>query len=250
MIDPAGPTALRSASMPTRNKALGIVVPTVLSLLALTTTALATDVRGTMTIPPTLPSIVPATPDDALGRVRYWDEWNGFMDPRSPHFDAARELAVVLTGASGPSTGEQPPYRIHNGSLFPATIVARAGTGIQIRNDDANAYELFAEGLADFAPLPTAAGNPRPITLPAEPGNWPIHDRLYAHVHGHLHSIPDLVARAFVEPSGAYVFRGVAPGSYILHVYHGPREAIAAQPVEVLEGHELVIPALLVTPPS
>lgn len=228
---------------------LGISVPVVLSLLALTTSALAGDVRGTLTAPSTTPSIVPELTPEALSRARYWDEWNGFMDPRSPHFEPARELAVVLTGAGEPSTGEQPPYRIFNGSLYPATIVARAGTGIQIRNDDGTSYELFAEGLADFAPLPTAPGNPRPLTMPAEPGNWPIRDRLYPHVVGHLHTLPDLVARAFVEPSGAYTFRGVAPGSYTLHVYHGAREAIPAQPVTVTES-ALTIPAVVVTPPS
>lgn len=233
--------------MPTRKKTLGAALLALVSL-ALTTTALAVDVRGTMTIPPTVHSLVPDVAADAVGRTRYWDEWNGFIDPHPARFDAGRELAVVLTGSGPVSTGEQPNYRIHNGSLFPATIVARTGTGIQIRNDDANAYELYADGMADFPATPTAAGNPRLITLPAEPGNWAIHDRLYSHVHGHLHSIPDLVARAFVEPNGSFVFRGVAAGSYMLHVYHGPNEVITAQPVVVVEGHELVIPALLVTP--
>ena len=236
--------------MRTRFPKLGILLPVVLSVLALTTSALAIDVRGTMTIPPTLPSLVPALAPEAEGRARYWDEWNGFIDPRPAHFDAARELAVVLTGAGEPSTGEQPPYRIHNGGLFPSTIVGRAGTGIQIRNDDGTTYELYAEGLAEFAPLSTAPGSPRPITLPAAAGSWPVRDRLYAHVVGHLHAVPDLVARAFVEPNGSYTFRGVAAGSYMLHVFHGPREVITPQAVEVVEGHELTIPAVLCTQPS
>lgn len=222
-----------------------------LSLALLTaSSALAGDVRGALTVPTDLASMVPAPSDAAIPRLRYWEEWNGFLEARPRRLDVAREIAVVLTGGAA-SSGEQPPYRIHNGALMPSTIVARAGTGIQIRNDDGTAYELFAEGLSDFAPIQTAPGNARPVTIGAE-GHWVIRDRLHPHVIGHLHAVPDLVARAFVEPSGAFVFRGVEAGNYTLRAFHGEREIIAPTAVTVPDGHELVVPAIAVsaTPPA
>jgi hypothetical protein len=68
----------------------------------------------------------------------------------------------------------------------------------------------------------------------------------------HLHAMPDLVAQAFVEPSGAFVFRGVEPGNYMLRAFHGESEIIAPTAVTVADGHELVIPAIAVraTPPA
>jgi uncharacterized protein (DUF2141 family) len=217
---------------------------TALSLVS-ASTALAGDVRGALTVPTDLASMVPPPAEAAVARSRYWEEWNGFIEARPRRIEVAREIAVVLTGGPA-STGEQPPYRIHNGSLFPSTIVARAGTGIQIRNDDGTAYELFAEGLADFAAIQTAPGNARPVTVGAE-GNWAIRDRLHPHVVGHLHAIPDLVSRAFVEPSGAFVFRGVEPGSYTLRAFHGAREIMTPTPVTVGDARELVVPAIAVS---
>lgn len=204
---------------------------------------LAVDVRGTLTVPSDYAaSAAPAETDAQRSRARYWEEWNGVLDPRPARLDPSRELAVVLTGQGAPSEGEQPPYRLHNGSLAPATIVARAGTAIQIRNDDGVAYELFAEGNEEIGPISTAPGNVRPITVPPE-GSWPLRDRIHPHVRGHLHAVADLVARAFVEPSGAYTFRGVAPGTYTLRVFHGAGE-VASQQVVVPEGGQLTVPAI------
>jgi hypothetical protein len=50
-----------------------------------------------------------------------------------------------------------------------------------------------------------------------------------------------LVARAFVEPAGGYVFRGVEPGAYNLHVYQGEREIAPAQAVSVGDNRELTV---------
>ena len=225
----------------------GRLVPVLLCGLALVTTssALAGDVRGSLTVPGDLPSMVVAPTPEAERRLRYWEEWNGFLEARPHRLDVGREVAVVLTGGTA-SAGEQPPYRIHNGALSPSTLVARAGTGIQIRNDDGTAYELFAEGLADFAAIQTAPGNARPITVGAE-GHWVIRDTLHPHVVGHLHAIPDLVSRAFVEPGGAFVFRGVEPGNYTLRAFHGDHEVIAPTPVVVGDTRELTIPAIAVS---
>ncbi|AKF04515.1 hypothetical protein DB32_001664 [Sandaracinus amylolyticus] len=214
-----------------------------LAILGIPAVGLAVDVRGTLTVPSDLASqTTPVETDAQRARARYWEEWNGVLDPRPTRLDVAREIAVVLTGPGAPSEGEQPPYRVHNGTLTPATLVVRAGTAIQIRNDDGVAYELFAEGLSDFGAIQTAPGNARPVTVP-QPGNWPVRDRVHPHIRGHLHAIPDLVARGFVEPNGAYTFRGVAAGTYQLHVFQGARE-LHTQEIVVPESGQLTVPAI------
>lgn len=187
--------------------------------------------------------MTPAPTDEAQARLRYWEEWNGFLDPRPTRVDPAREIAVVLTGEGTLVEADQPPYRIHNGSLQPATVVVRVGSGFQLRNEDGCSYEIFAEGLEEIGPVQTAPGNARPLTVSAA-GHWPLADRNYPHVRGHLHAIADLVARAQVDAQGAYTFHGVPAGSYVLHVYHGDHEA-SSQPVTVTDA-PLTIPAIQV----
>ncbi len=234
---------MRQVLLGTRSRRT-LAVTLVLVLSAVCSSALAGDVRGTLTIPSDLASMTPPIADAALARARYWEEWNGFLDPRPTRLDPSREIAVVLTGDGPVSEGEQPRLRMQNGSLSPATVVARIGTGFQIQNDDGCSYEIFAEGLEELSPVQTAPGMARPITV-STAGHWPLADRNYPHVHGYLHVIADLVARAQVEPNGSYVFHDVAPGSYTLHVFHGDHEA-ASTPVTVGDQHELVVPAIQV----
>jgi hypothetical protein len=228
---------------------------TVLPVLAVTSacslfaaTALAGDVRGTLTVPTDFPSMTTQPAEADAARLRYWEEWNGFLEPRPARVETARELAVVLTGEGAPSTGEQPALRLHNGSLFPSTVVIRVGVATPLRNDDACAYEIFAEGNAELGPVQTAPGNARPLNVSA-PGHWALRDRNLPHVQGHLHALPDLVARAFVEPTGGYVFRGVEPGSYTVHVFQGEVEVAPPQTVTVADTHEIVVaPVTLARP--
>lgn len=235
-------TVRRASGAGARARQRSIGFATLLAILGIPAVVLAVDVRGTLQIPSDLASMTPQPTDAERARQRYWEEWNGVLDPRPARLDAARELAVVLTGSGPVADGEQPPYRIHNGSLSPATIVARAGTAISIRNDDGIAYELFAEGNSEFGPIQTAPGNARPVTLSA-PGHWEVRDRVHPHVRGHVHAVADLVARAFVERDGSFTFRGVPAGGYRLHVFHGERE-ILSQDVTVPEGGAFTVPPI------
>src|SRR4249920_1012920 len=108
-----GPTADRSTK--TRASATTLVVSLALLLSAVASTALAGDVHGTLTVPTDLVSITPAPSDEAATRMRYWEEWNGLIDPRPTRVDPSREIAVVLTGEGAMSETEQPPFRFHNG---------------------------------------------------------------------------------------------------------------------------------------
>jgi hypothetical protein len=225
-----------------RGRALLVSIAGLASAVA--STALAGDVHGTLTVPTDLVSMTPPPSEEAAQRLRYWEEWNGFLAPATPHVDPSREIAVVLTGTGTMAETEQPPFRIHNGGLAPATMVVRAATAFQIRNDDGCSYELFAEGLEEIGPVQTAPGNARPLTV-SSAGHWPIADRNFPHVRGHLHVIADFVARAAVEASGSYTFHGVPAGEYVLHVFHGDHES-SSQPVTVAEG-ALTVPAIQVT---
>lgn len=223
-----------------------LAVASAVSLVA--ASALAGDVRGSLTVPADFPSVVTPPSEAEAARLRYWEEWNGFLEPRPAHVETAREIAVVLTGTGTPSTGEQPALRMHNGSLFPSTVVVRVGVATPVRNDDACAYEIFADGNAEVGPVQTAPGNARPITV-STPGHWALRDRSLPHVQGHLHALPDLVARAFVEPTGGYVFRGVEPGAYSVHVFQGEHEVGPAQAVTVGDTHEIVVAPITLARP-
>ncbi len=209
------------------------------SLLALClgTTALAGPLNGSVTIPSdyTPPGRAEDAPPD-----HYWEEWNGFLDPRPRRIDTAREIAVVLTG-----DGDGPPnaFLLAGGSLLPSTLVARAGADIRIENTDGCTHELFSSEIEGLTPLSTAPGNARSFAAPA-PGHYTIRDRIYPHVTGHLHVLADLVARATLEPSGRYSFDDVAAGTYTLKVFFGERE-LASQSVEVASSALTVDPIAL-----
>jgi hypothetical protein len=153
-----------------------------------------------------------------------------------------------LEAGSWPRPARQPALRLHNGSLFPSTIVLRVGVTTPLRNDDACAYEIFAQDNTELGPVQTAPGNARPLNVSA-PGHWALRDRNLGHVQGHLHALPDLVARAFVEPTGGYVFRGVEPGSYMVHVFQGEHEVAPAQAVTVADTREVVVAPITLARP-
>lgn len=213
-------------------------------LLTVASAALAVDVRGTLRVPSDYGAPA-AESDEESRRNRYWEEWNGFIDPRDPSFDASRELAVVLTG-EGAMAEEQPGFKIANGGLWPATMVERAGATLRIQNTDPMAHQLSAEGHSEFTPTPTSPGLTRQL-LVSEAGAWPVRDQLYAHVRGHLHVLPDLVARARIDADGSYQFRNVPPGTYTLKIFHGERQIHEQAGVEVTDTRELTLEPIAVS---
>jgi hypothetical protein len=213
------------------------LVAVALVALAMAGTAWAGDVRGSVRVPADYGREAAET-EEQQRRDRYWDEWNGLVAPRPHRFDPSRELAVVLTGP-GPMLADQPGFAFSQGALRPTTLVERVGATFRVENTDAVRHELFAEGLAELRATPTPAGGARTQTLSAA-GHWPLRDQVYAHVRGHLHVLPDLIARAAVQPDGTFVFRGVPAGSYTLKVFEGERE-VRAVPVTVPSDGELAV---------
>jgi plastocyanin len=203
-----------------------ILIAAAVALLAVATAA-AVPVRGSLEVPRDF------TPPEATGAAAgfYWEEWNGVLEPRPRRLDVPRELAVVLLGATD---ADRPgsTVKLQGGALMPSTMVVQAGTTLRIQNTDGCAHELHAEGIEGFSPLQTAPGNARSIELPSQVGHHVIRDRLYPHVEGHLHLVPNLVARATVADDGKYVFDDVPEGEYTLEVYYDDRK-VHSQEIQV-----------------
>lgn len=204
------------------------------AVLAIVASASAVDVQGTLQVPSSSGS-APARAN-AESSDSYWEEWNGFLDPRQSSVDVAREFAVVLVGSG--SSAPDSSFLLHGGNFAPSTMVARAGTTLRIENRDGCAHELYSD-LAGFPAMQTAPGNARTLRL-TKAGHWVVRDRLYRHVQGHLHVLPNLVARAQLNGEGQFRFLGVAPGSYTLKVFRGANE-VASRAITIADGRELTL---------
>ncbi len=193
--------------------------------LALASTALAASLSGSVSIPD---DYTPPSPEGGPAPF-YWEEWNGFLEPKPKRLDPRRDIAVVLVGDGG----EAPPnnFELSGGSLLPAVLVASPGSDIQIRNTDGCAHELYSDDIEGLTALSTAPGNARSFAAPAL-GHYHIRDRIYGQVDGHLHVITNLVARAEPDGSGRFSFDDVEPGTYTVKVFFGDRE-VASSEVEV-----------------
>jgi hypothetical protein len=130
---------------------------------------------------------------------------------------------------------------------MPSTLAVRVGATVLIRNDDEIAHELFAQGLPGFSAEATSPRGRRSVNL-QEAGSWSLHDKIVPHVRGHLHVLPNLVAVGSPDAEGAFAFKGLAPGKYVLKVLHGERE-LASQELE-LATQELKLDPITLTAES
>ncbi|MBX3251582.1 MAG: carboxypeptidase regulatory-like domain-containing protein [Myxococcales bacterium] len=201
-------------------------------VLAASATAFAGTLRGTVRMAD--PADTPADESPPY----YWSVWNGLVDPVDPKASPSRELAVILTGGpGGDPVGCE--HGLRGGGFMSRTMAVKAGGTLRLVNTDGCSHELYSDTIPDFAPLATAPGNPRNVVVPA--GVHEIHDRLYAHVHGVVHALPDLAACGRIADDGAFVFEGVPAGSYTLKVLQGAREVHSAA-VTLTDGETTVEP--------
>jgi len=168
-------------------------------------------------------------------RAPYWQEWNGFIDPKKLPFDYAREVSAVLIGPA--ATRDATSVSLRDGTLLPSTIVAQHGLPLRIRNDDDFGHELYAEGLKGFDPVETSPGTTRTVQL-EQTGVFPLRDRLSPHVRGYLHVVAKLTQVVHPSADGTFVFREVPPGKYTLKIYRGPSE-VSQTELEVTSTREL-----------
>lgn len=175
-------------------------------------------------------------------RSPYWQEWNGFIEPKKPSVDYAREVSVVLVGNE--AMRDAMTVAISNGALLPSTIVAQHGVPLRIRNQDDFAHKLTADGLKGFDAIETSSGQSRELQM-LQTGDFVITDKLAPYLKGYLHVLPKVSAVAAPQPDGSFVFKDVHPGSYTLKVFRGAYEMSSA-PLEVKDAREVVVPPIAV----
>lgn len=193
--------------------------------------ALAVDVRGSVKGGESRAKIAETV------RTPYWHEWNGFIEPKKSSTDLAREVVVVLIGNDGMK--ENASLSLQDGTLAQATVVVQKGGTLRIRNEDDFTHQLYAEGLKQFDPIETSAGQSRQVQVDEE-GSFPILDKLAPHVRGHLHVLPKVSRIAQPQSDGTFKFPDVAPGSYTLKVFRGASE-VSSVTLDVPDKRELVV---------
>ncbi len=198
----------------------------------LTGHAAATDVRGSVRGVGEAPK-----PNDGAVRQAYWQEWNGFIEPKKATADLAREVAVVLIGSQ--PMRDAASMLMKDGQLTPSTIVMQQGTSLRVRNEDDFVHKLFVEGLKAFDPLETSSGQGRQVQID-KVGTFAVRDALAPHVRGTLHVLDKLTAVANPQADGTFVFDDVAAGKYTLKVFRGATE-VSSTPLEVGDTRELAI---------
>jgi hypothetical protein len=196
----------------------------------------ALDVRGRVVFQrPPEPKTPPAKRDQEQGtKLYYWEEWNGYVQPRAPKVDLAREYVVALCVKQGsvPATSapsaRAPETRVDlwGGVFYPSTVVAPARSKLIVRNQDAFEHVLSAEGRTDLPPMPLSSGGERTLNTGAE-GTWVLRDRADANVTAHVHVRQDIVATASLDKQGAFTLPDVPPGAYVLKVFRDGRELVS-----------------------
>ncbi len=162
-------------------------------------------------------------------RAPYWQEWNGFIDPKKASFDYAREVSAVLIGPQ--PTKDSVTVVLKNGTLTPSTIVAQVGTTLRIRNDDDFGHELVVKDLKGFDAVETSPGSTRSVVM-EQTGSFEVGDKLAPYVHGYLHVVAKLTQIVNPGSDGNFSFQDVPPGTYTLKVFRGAKE-VSTSEVEV-----------------
>lgn len=215
----------------------GVVGLAALAFAGSAEVAHATDVKGNVRSEQT-----PKAKGVEAVRPPYWQEWNGFIEPKKASVDYAREVNVVLVGAE--ATRDAVTVLISNGALLPSTIVAQHGVPLRIRNQDDFTHKLSAEGLKGFEAMETSTGQSRELPM-LQTGDFVISDKLAPYLKGHLHVLPKVTAIATPQSDGSFVFKDVHPGNYTLKVFRGAFEMSSTE-LEVKDTREVVVPPISV----
>jgi hypothetical protein len=215
---------------------VGLLASGLATGLLLVSQASAGDVRGNVR------SSEEVRASDGV-RPPYWQEWNGFIDPKKPVIDYPREVAAVLVGPV--ASKDAVTVALRGGTLTPNTIVVQIGTTLRIRNDDDFGHELFVDKLKGFDAVETSPGATRSVVM-EQTGVFAVRDKLAPYIHGNLHVIAKLAQVTNPSAGGDFSFKDVVPGSYTLKVFRADKE-VSSSEVEVT-SRELVVDSIPVDP--
>ena len=194
----------------------GAKVAACMTCLLLASSVRAVDVRGTVRS-----SEEPRARTIEAVRGPYWQEWNGFIEPKKPSVDFAREVSAALIGPS--ETRDATTVTLRGGTLAPSTLVVQHGTTLRVRNEDDFAHELYVERIKDFDPKTIGPGQTRSVQL-NETGVFEVRDKLSPHVRGYLHVVAKLTRVVSPNADGSFVFEQVPPGAYVVKIFRGASE--------------------------
>ena len=212
----------------------GVLVAGLATGLLIASQVSAGDVRGSVRSS----DEIKAKSSDAV-RAPYWQEWNGFIDPKKAAVDYPREVSAVLVGPV--ASKDAITIALHDGTLTPSTIVVQYGTTLRIRNDDDFSHELYVEGLKGFDAVETSAGATRTIQM-EKTGVFVVRDKLAPYVRGNLHVLAKLTQVANPGAGGDFSFKEVPAGNYTLKVFRADKE-VSSTEVEVT-SRELELEAI------
>lgn len=195
--------------------------------------ALAGDVRGSVRSEET-----PRAKPVEAARAPYFQEWNGFIEPKKATLDYAREVSVVLVALEGTQgTRDAAVVTLQNGTLTPSTVVVQQGTALRIRNQDDFAHRLVCPKVKGFDAVITSAGQSRELPM-LETGHFQVTDEFAPHVRGYLHVLAKVSAVTNPQADGGFTFKDVPSGKYALIVYRGEAE-VSSSEIEVTGSHSV-----------
>jgi plastocyanin len=190
--------------------------------MLLCSTASATTVRGTVTLP-----AEPRAPDhDAHWRVE-----NGIIaiGPRVP--DPRLDVIVALEGTP-PKDARVPnaTVELHGLRLDPRVVVVPVGGTVEFKNDDRVPHTLYIEHATSLMkPEPTPAGQSRAQKFYAA-GEYRVRDEEYPHIDG---TVLVLQTPYFVRLDERGQFKMELPeGKYTLRIFYRDKWVVT-QPLEV-----------------
>ncbi len=175
---------------------------------------------------------LPPTSDATAPQDHYWKVWNGVLPLREAK-ESLADVTIAITGSvSGPPQGCD--VSLTSAEMSPQTIVARSGSPLQVHNRDTIAHELSARGAAGLTRIEVAERQKQTVDVP-EGGPWTIVDPNYAHLNGHLHSIPNLVACTTIGRNDKFRISDLDSGTYQLIVLRGA-ERLETKTIAVRNG--------------
>ena len=187
----------------------------IVSALCLPTAAWAVDVSGKVVATPGFGT--PVRPDHEEDRAFYWEVPNGIVPTVPYRIRQDEQLTVTLQGPG--LEGDQPAnidVQIGGASMIPQTVVAPPGSQLRFINHSGLTVQLYAPGLAGFAPEPLHTAHMRIVPVP-QAGAYQVLCGQHPNFRGWVLVAPGL-RQGRVAADGSFSFPDLPAGTYELKI--------------------------------